>query len=64
MLLLTPLVASDASITALLTQIADIITALSTGGALTTAVVIVCAVIAVRSKGCCSQDGIFRAHVI
>jgi len=64
MLLFAPLTASDASVTTLLKQISEIISALVAGGALTTAVVAVCALIAVRSKGCCSQDGIFRSHVI
>jgi len=64
MLLLTPLQASDASITVLLRQISEIVAALTAGGVLTTAIVVVCALITVRSKACCSQDGIFRSHVI
>jgi len=64
MLLLTPLEASDASITALLRQISEIVAALTTGGALTTVIVVVCALLAVRSKQCSSQEGIFRSHVI
>jgi hypothetical protein len=64
MLLLDLLRASDAAVTTLLKQISEIVVALSAGGALTTAIVVACALIAVRSKGCCSQDGIFRSHVI
>ena len=64
MLLLALPMAVDASVSTLLRQVSEMIGALTAGGAFTTAIVVACALIAIRSKGCCSQDGIFRSHVI
>ena len=64
MLLLALPMAVDASVSTLLRQASEMIAALTAGGAFTTAFVVACALVAIRSKGCCSQDGIFRSHVI
>ena len=59
-----PAMALDAWAKGLLTVISRLGAALTTGTAVTLGTFIVCAVLAVRHKGCCSHDAIFRSHVL
>ena len=59
-----PVMALDAWAKGLLTGLSRLGAALTTGTAITLGMFVACAVLAVRRKGCCSDDAVFRSHVL